>query len=85
MVLKWKAFYKSIPTYIATVFILFLNDIFTFINHLPIFALPNPSLKIAGCGCLIFIRLCCGSLARFLLGCSTGNTRLRFFGNLDLA
>lgn len=56
----------------------------------PILALPKASRKraLAGWGLGgIFIRRLGGwpSLSRFLLTCSTGNTRRRFFGNLERA
>ena len=56
---------------------------------LPIFVPPKASLKIVGglalCLSAVTRRLAGGSMSRLRLGCSTGNTRLRFFGNLERA
>lgn len=60
----------------------------------PPLALPKASFKTAGCvwvaGCVCwclsaFVRRLVTGTSRFRLGCSTGNTRRRFFGNFDRA
>jgi hypothetical protein len=60
-----------------------------FLTNLPILALPKASLKIAFpgwgfCMCILLLGQF-GSFSLFLLGCSTGSTRLRFFGSFERA